>query len=146
MSLPPPHLYNPTTDSPLLNPIARLHATCITRDNLLATFLPPLSHDKILASWQAWSEQVAAGSRVIVLQLSETGDLAGVVSLSFPDTETGRHRSEVGRLLVSPEFRKRGLARGMRGGLEDVARERGRWMMVCSLFHCEVDFYVMCAW
>ena len=132
MSLPPPRYYSPTTDSHLLDPIAELHASCILRDNLLATFLPPLSHDKILASWKAWSEQVVAGRRVIVLQLSDAGELAGVVSLGFPDTETGKHRSEVGRLLVSHEFRKRGVARRMMEELEVVARERGRWMMVSS--------------
>ncbi|KAM0704107.1 hypothetical protein Q7P35_008339 [Cladosporium inversicolor] len=130
MALPSPRLYNPSTDHPLLDPIARLHAACILRDNLLATFLPPLSHDKILDSWKAWSEQVVAGNRVIVLQLSEAGELAGVVSLGFPDTETGKHRSEVGRLLVSHEFRKRGIARRMMEVLEGAARERRRWMML----------------
>jgi ribosomal protein S18 acetylase RimI-like enzyme len=137
MALPPPRFYNPTTDSHLLSPIAELHATCILRDNLLATFLPPLSHDKILASWKTWSEQVVAGNRVIVLQMSSEGEdavVAGVVSLGFPDTETGKHRSEVGRLIVSPDFRKRGLARKMMEVLEGVARERGRWMMVSSFF------------
>ena len=134
MSLPPHRFYNPTTDSHLLSPIAELHATCILQDNLLATFLPPLSHDKIIASWKAWSEQVVAGRRVILLQLSDAGELAGVVSLGFPDTETGKHRSEVGRLLVSREFRKRGVARRMMEELEVVAREKGRWMMVSSVF------------
>ena len=57
-------------------------------------------------------------------------EVAGVVSLYMPETETGSHRSEVGRLLVSPEFRKRGLARGLMRVLEDVAREKGRWMVV----------------
>jgi ribosomal protein S18 acetylase RimI-like enzyme len=143
-TLPLPRFYNPTTDSALLDPIARLHATCILQDNLLATFLPPLSHDKILASWKAWSEQVVAGNRVIVLQLSDSGELAGVVSLGFPDTETGKHRSEVGRLIVSPDFRKRGLARRMMEVLEVVARERGRWMMVsCFIFYV---FHVFIAW
>ena len=146
MSLPPPRFYNPTTDSHLLSPTASLHAACILQDNLLATFLPPLSHDKILASWEAWSEQVVAGRRVIVLQLSDAGDLAGVVSLGFPDTETGKHRSEVGRLLVSHEFRKRGVARDMMGLLEVVARERGRWMMVsfCLFSVCVVDLCNLC--
>ena len=127
------------SSSPSLNslsPIAHLHETCILRDNLLATFLPPLSHDKILASWKVWSEQVVAGNRVIVLQLDHEGTLAGVVSLGFPDTETGKHRSEVGRLLVSHEFRKRGIARRMMEALEGVARERERWMMVSLYFIC----------
>lgn len=132
--LPPPRLYNPCTDLPLLSSIARLHAACITTDNTLATFLPPLSHEKILASWTVWSDQVVAGSRVIVLQLTgEEGVVAGVVSLFMPETETGRHRSEVGRLLVSPDFRKRGLARELMGVLEGVARERDRWMVVSIL-------------
>jgi GNAT superfamily N-acetyltransferase len=132
-TLPPPHIYNPSTSSHLLPFIARLHAACITTDHTLATFLPPLSHDKILASWNEWSSQVEAGTRVIVVQLTGDADpseVAGVASLYMPETETGRHRSEVGRLLVSPQFRKRGLARGLMGVLEDVAREKGRWMVV----------------
>lgn len=135
-ALPPPHLYNPLTHQHLLPSIARLHAACITTDHTLATFLPPLSHDKILASWKEWSSQVEAGTRVIIVQLqgdADSSEVAGVVSLYMPETETGPHRSEVGRLLVSPEFRKRGLARGLMAVLEDVARERGRWMVV-SLF------------
>jgi GNAT superfamily N-acetyltransferase len=130
-TLPPPRLYNPPTDTSLLSSIAHLHESCITIDHTLATFLPPLSHAKILASWESWSEQVSAGSRVIILQLTgEEGVVAGVVSLSMPDSETGRHRSEVGRLLVSPDFRKKGLARELMRVLEDVARERDRWMVV----------------
>lgn len=134
MSLPPPRLYNPQTDNHHLSSIAHLHAACITQDNTLATFLPPLSHDKILASWTAWSDEVLAGSRVIILQLnSDESAVAGVVSLYMPDTETGKHRSEVGRLLVSPDYRKRGLARELMRVLEQVARNRGRWMVVSIL-------------
>jgi GNAT superfamily N-acetyltransferase len=48
----------------------------------------------------------------------------------MPETETGRHRSEVGRLLVSTSFRKRGIARVLMGMLEGEARSRGRWMVV----------------
>jgi GNAT superfamily N-acetyltransferase len=135
-TLPPPRLYNPSTDQHLLSQIAHLHASCITTDHTLATFLPPLSHAKILASWTSWSEQVVTGHRVIVLQMTaDESELAGVVSLFMPETETGRHRSEVGRLLVSTRFRKRGIARVLMGVLEDVARSRGRWMVV-SLILC----------
>jgi GNAT superfamily N-acetyltransferase len=136
-TLSPPRLYNPLSDSHLLSQIAHLHASCITTDHTLVTFLPPLSHDKILASWTAWSEQVVTGHRVIILQLTaDESELAGVVSLFMPETETGKHRSEVGRLLVSGNFRKRGIARVLMGMLEEVARERGRWMVVSVLFCC----------
>lgn len=132
-ALSPPIIYSPSNDShtSFLPSIARLHEACIITDNLMATFMPPLSHDKILASWTSWSEEVTAGSRLIVLQLtSDESEVAGVVSLNMPDTETGKHRSEVGRLLVSPDFRKRGVARELMRALEDVAREKGRWMVV----------------
>lgn len=61
----------------------------------------------------------------------------------MPDTETGKHRSEVGRLLVSPDFRKRGLARRLMGVLEEVARERGRWMVVSG--HCSFNEWHGCS-
>lgn len=122
--------YNPTHHAHLLPQIATLHALCITTDNTLATFLPPLSHSKILASWTAWSAQVESGHRVILLQLAEDEVLAGVVSLNCPETETGSHRGEVGRLLVSPEWRMRGIARKLMEEVEKVAGERGRWLLV----------------
>lgn len=132
-SLSPPIIYSPSNAShtSFLPSIAHLHEACIITDNLMATFMPPLSHDKILASWTLWSEEVKAGSRLIILQLSsDESEVAGVVSLNMPDTETGKHRSEVGRLLVSPDFRKRGMARELMRALEDVARDKGRWMVV----------------
>jgi GNAT superfamily N-acetyltransferase len=142
-TLPPPRLYNPSTDLHHLDAIAQLHASCITTDHTLVTFLPPLSHAKILASWTSWSEQVTTGHRVIILQLSaDESELAGVVSLFMPETETGKHRSEVGRLLVSTGFRKRGIARVLMGSLEEVARERGRWMVV-SLWSWWFMLYMM---
>lgn len=137
--LPSPYLYNPTTNSPLLPALARLHATCISVDNTMATFLPPLSHEKILASWREWSNEVSAGRRIIVIQpaaaSSASDEVAGVVSLYMPETETGNHRGEVGRLLVSPDYRKRGLARVLMAALEGEARARRRWMLVrCDFF------------
>lgn len=143
-ALPPPRLYDPKADKWLLDSIAQLHIDCITQDHTLATFLPPLSHSKVLASWQVWSDQVENGSRVMMLQMAPAGSgdnplpqhpsgeiiLAGVVSLSFPDTETGSHRSEVGRLFTSPDFRRRGVARRLMVALEPIAVERERWLMV----------------
>lgn len=136
VSLPKPRLYKASTDKHLLESIAELDAACIEIDHTLATFLPPLSHEKILASWTTWTEEVSAGRRIIVVQLAEeSSQVAGVASLYMPDTETGSHRGEVGRLLVSPSYRKRGLARVLMTALEAEARDLGRWMLVRSCFN-----------
>ncbi|KAM0717791.1 hypothetical protein Q7P37_006123 [Cladosporium fusiforme] len=133
MALAPPRLYNPQHDHPILPSIAHLHALCITHSHTLATFLPPLSHSKILSDWEAWSREVEVGKRVIVLQLTSPTNgeemVAGVVSLFMPESETGRHRGEIGRLLVSPEVRKQGVGRALMRVVEGEARERGRWMI-----------------
>lgn len=132
-SLPEPRLYDASTDTHLLESMAKLHAACIEIDHTLATFLPPLSHEKIIASWTTWSMEVLAGRRIIIVQPAEkSGQVAGVASLYMPDTETGSHRGEVGRLLVSPSYRKRGLARVLMSALEAEARGLGRWMLVRS--------------
>ena len=130
-----PIVYSPDVHSHLLPAMANIHAACITTDNTLATFLPPLSHKKILTSWQEWSSEIESGHRVIFLQMAGIANegektLAGVVSLYFPETETGSQRGQVGRLLVSPDWRYRGIARRLLGALEKVALEKGRWLLV----------------
>lgn len=143
--LPDPIVYNPTLHTHFLHQVAAIHASCILVDHTMATFLPPLSHAKILASWETWSSQVEAGQRVILLQLARTGDgeetVAGAVSLYCPETETGSHRGEVGRLLVSPDFRYRGIARKLMEALEKVAVERGRWLIV-SRYPKKINYHV----
>ncbi|KAK6434897.1 hypothetical protein LTR95_008924 [Oleoguttula sp. CCFEE 5521] len=133
--LAPLRLYDPRLDQHLLNDIAVIHADCITHDGQLLTFLPPLSHEKIVHSWLGWSAEVEQCTRVIILQtaLSEmTGQevVIGVVSLNMPISETGSHRSEVGRLIVSPHHRRRGIARALMERLEAIARENGRWLVM----------------
>jgi GNAT superfamily N-acetyltransferase len=136
-ALPPPRLYDPATDTHFLDQIARLQAHCILVDGQNMTFVPPLSHDKILASWQQWSRDVEQGNRVIVLQLSlDEQEVAGVVALVWSSGETSAHRAEVGRLIVSPNFRKQGVARRVMGVLEQEARARGRWMIVSFPISC----------
>lgn len=50
-------------------------------------------------------------------------EVAGVVMLGMPFAQTGPFRGVVEKLLVRPEYRKRGIAKAMMGVLEGVARE-----------------------
>lgn len=152
--------------SDLLNGIVHIHAHCILHDGQLATFLPPLSHEKLVRYWQTALRQVSAGERHIIVKLrkvsertiaeddysvapviystngpehisapilklnDETWEVAGVVSLSMPPSETGPMRGLVEKLFTSPMHRRKGVARTIMGELERVAKTEGRWNLL----------------
>ena len=58
------------------------------------------------------------------------GELMGYVCLMMPVTETGPFRGEVNQLMVSPNHRRKGVARRVMEKMEDVGRQRGRTMLV----------------
>lgn len=104
-----PILYSPFQHAHLIPELVRVHAACITSPPYTtATFRPPLSGkmDKMTAFWTARAEEVAAGSRLIAMQMGRTEEgkeeLAGFVSLLLPESETGPYRGSVEKLLVDP--------------------------------------------
>ncbi|PVH82617.1 acetyltransferase [Cadophora sp. DSE1049] len=132
----PPILYDPTKHAHLIPSLASLHAECITSPPYtIASFLPPLSLPRMEAWWTARAAEVAAGSRHIIMQLArnpETGkeEVAGYVMLAMPESETGPFRGGVEKLLVSPRWRERGIARRVMRVLEDVANREGRGLLM----------------
>ncbi|KAJ7168712.1 acetyltransferase [Mycena filopes] len=56
--------------------------------------------------------------------------LAGYVVLYRPLTETGPFRGSVEKLLVSPNFRRRGIARKLMERLETEAKIRGQTLLM----------------
>jgi len=130
--------YNPFLHAQLLPSIASLHMACITTDHTLATFLPPLSHAKVLHFWQGYAADVAEGLRDIIMillpaqsELSEAeAEVVAVVVLHKPMAETGPFRAEVLKLFVSPEHRKKGLAKRLMVKLEEVARREERTLLM----------------
>lgn len=133
MSIPPPRLFNPRADAKVLSQLAQIHTDCILHDKQLATFLPPLSHFRMVDYWKEISSDVEKGRTVVVLQFAEgeeETEVAGYVCLMMPSTETGPFRGEVNKLIVSPKHRRKGVARRVMEMLEAVARERGRELLV----------------
>ncbi|KAG4414076.1 hypothetical protein IFR04_012777 [Cadophora malorum] len=131
-----PIIYDPTKHTHLIPSLAALHADCITSPPFtIASFLPPLSLPRMEAWWTARAAEVAAGSRHIIMQLAtnpETGkeELAGYVMLAMPESETGPFRGGVEKLLVSPRWREKGVARRVMGMLEEVAKKEGRGLLM----------------
>lgn len=132
------YLFSPKDDPQLVPYLAALHAQCINHDHTIATFLPPLSHEKLLAWWKERLAEVNAGTRLIFILLNEETpqakfkgtELVGVVMLSMPQSETGSMRGIVEKLLINPKYRRRGGARQLIGALEAEALQRGKTVLV----------------
>lgn len=57
-------------------------------------------------------------------------EVASVVSLNKPESETGPFRADLEKLFTSPFHRRKGVARIVIRELERVAREDGRWSLL----------------
>ncbi|KAM4056809.1 FR47-like protein [Hirsutella rhossiliensis] len=120
--------------------LAAIHASCITHDRAIATFLPPLSHEKLLAWWKERIAEVRDGKRLIWILVSGEVDgparpvrgteVMGVVMLSLPSSETGPFRGTVEKLLIHKSFRGRGGARALMAALESDAARLGRTVLL----------------
>ncbi|KAI4244439.1 MAG: hypothetical protein L6R42_010450, partial [Xanthoria sp. 1 TBL-2021] len=121
-----------SSHSDLLTRFASLHIACVTHDYTIATFVPPLSDLKIHTWWQDRANEVKSGSRDILFVMApdKSRDVTGVVMLRKPEAETGPFRGMVEKLLVSPDWRRKGVGRALTKGLEDVARERGKTLLM----------------
>lgn len=130
--------FSPAEHGHLTPYLAALHASCVTVDKTIATFLPPLTQDKLLAYWKERLAEVNAGTRSIYLLLNESepgtkakgSELMGVVMLAMTPTETGSMRGHIEKLLVSSKFRRRGGATALMAALETDAAARGRRLLV----------------
>ncbi|CZT03731.1 uncharacterized protein RAG0_10400 [Rhynchosporium agropyri] len=98
------------------------------------TFIPPLSIPRMEAWWTARAAEVTAGTRHIIMQMakdSKTGieEVAGYVMLDMPQSETVPFRGGVEKLLVSPRWRQKGIARRVMEMLEEVALSENRGLL-----------------
>ncbi|KAH7328164.1 acyl-CoA N-acyltransferase [Stachybotrys elegans] len=118
--------------------LAAIHAACITHDRTIATFLPPLSHEKLLSWWKERIAEVNEGKRLIFILVTELDpnvkpkgpEVMGAVMLSLPFSETGAFRANIEQLLVHKSFRGRGAARALMSTVESEAAKRGRTLLL----------------
>lgn len=79
-----------------------------------------------------WTKKVLPGvqdgSRIILVARMD-GRIAGSVQLGCDTMPNQPHRADVNKLLVHPDFRRRGIGRALMVRLEALARELGRSLM-----------------
>jgi acetyltransferase len=90
-------------------------------------FLRPLAHDDAVAWWRAALADPHA--RTWVARVGD-GTIVGCVRLSLPQQPNGRHRGEVGKMLVHRQARGRGASRLLLAELEEYAVAHGRFRLL----------------
>ena len=92
-------------------------------------FLPPLASDVAEAYWLETLNEVAEGTRILLVA-RETEAITGSVQLALATKQNGLHRAEVQKLIVHTHSRGRGIARALMSAVEEAAREAGRTLLV----------------
>jgi GNAT superfamily N-acetyltransferase len=79
-----------------------------------------------------WREKVIPAlkgfGRVLLVALAD-GDIAGSVQLDYDTPPNQPHRAEVRKLMVHPDFRRKGIGRALMVELEREARAIGRTLL-----------------
>ncbi len=104
-----------------------LHACVIGGASV--NFIAPFS---LVDAERFWLKRVAPGldaGTLTVLCAFEGERLAGSVQLDCDTVPNQAHRADVKKLLVHPDFRRKGLARALMGRIEDEARAKGRSLL-----------------
>ncbi|KAM0458141.1 hypothetical protein ACHAPV_001513 [Trichoderma viride] len=130
--------FDVSAHSHLIPYLAALHASCITHDHTIATFLLPLSHEKLLAWWKERIGETNGEKRVMLLLVSDLDpngpirgpEIKGVVMLWMPCSETGSFRGFVENLLVHKTHRGKGAAKALMSAIETEALNRGRKLLL----------------
>ena len=94
-------------------------------DGASVGFLPPLTQEEARACWES-----VLGPGVILFVTEVDGRIAGTVQLQLALKLNGSHRAEIARLMVHPDFRRRGIARILMEHAENAVIAEGRTLIV----------------
>ncbi|CAD0041142.1 unnamed protein product, partial [Aureobasidium pullulans] len=119
MALSPVIMFEPGKHDYLIPAFAFIHEDCVETDYTLATFHPPFHH----------KDPCTPDERKVIFMQMVGGELAGYVALGSQACETGPFRGSVEKLLVSPRYRRMGIAKRLMAKLEEVALSRGTTLL-----------------
>jgi GNAT superfamily N-acetyltransferase len=93
------------------------------------SFVVPFSPGDAREFWTARVVPAIAAGHKRVLVARDATRIVGTVQIDVPWPPNQPHRAEVGKMLVHPEARRRGIARALMLAVEDLARAEGRTLL-----------------
>lgn len=94
-------------------------------------FLPPISFDQALDYWLSVRRDLQADTRLLVGAFVDDR-IVGSGQLSLPTWPNAHHRAEVHKLFVASALRGQGVGRALLTALHQIARERGRSLILLN--------------
>jgi ribosomal protein S18 acetylase RimI-like enzyme len=88
-------------------------------------FLPPFARSEARTYWENVIEP-----GVVLIVAEQSSRLAGSVQLHYAMKVNGRHRAEIAKLMVHPDFRRQGIGRLLMDHAETVAIADERTLIV----------------
>ena len=79
--------------------------------------------------WRARIDAVASGQTTAFVAVADDR-IVGSTLLVRSLNQNSPHRAEIGKVIVDPGVRRRGIARALMQAAEDRARADGRWLLV----------------
>ena len=93
-------------------------------------FMRPLAPSDASAYWARRIDDIEGGRSILLGSLAADGALTGIVVLDLAGQPNGQHRAELTKLMVHSSARRQGLGARLLAEAEELARERGRWLLV----------------
>jgi len=95
-------------------------------------WIPPIKETEAIEYWHVVAEQIAEGSKILIVA-QEDDTIVGAVQLGLETRENGNHRAEVQKLMVHPEYRRRGIARQLMAEIDPAAKSANRTLLVLDV-------------
>lgn len=110
-----------TSDLPVLTELL----IDVVNDGASIGFLPGLSFKEASAYWETVCHE-----QTLLFVAKEQDQIAGSIQLHLTAKANGLHRVEIAKLMVSPTFRRRGIARLLMEHAEHVALNLDKTLIV----------------
>jgi len=151
MSMPTPiadapriRLLSTVTDTQLQG-LAAVLADCV-EGGASVSFMQPLTEERARAFWRHVADGVARGERALLVAEDAEG-IVGTVQLVLAQPENQPHRAEVSKMLVHRRARRKGIGALLMQAAEQVARERGKTLLVLDTSSAEAErLYARVGW